>query len=267
VPTYQTASSAYAIANAINNVASQSGVTATATTDVVGSTATLASGAIPSAANTTINGVVVGNVAAGGNAAGQGANVAAAINLVSSQTGVTATADAAGKVTLNAADGRDIVVGLGFTAANSGIVGSATAFQGTVTLSSTSSAGIAVAGTTPGNAGLSVTTQPATKTTISSMDVLTAAHATSALDTIDGALATVNASRAALGALQNRFTSVVTSLQTTGENLSASKSRITDADFAAETANLSRAQILQQAGTAMVAQANQLPQGVLALLK
>jgi flagellin len=96
---------------------------------------------------------------------------------------------------------------------------------------------------------------------------LTASAATAALGTIDGALETVNASRAALGAYQNRFTSVVTSLQTTSENLSASRSRIQDADFAAETANLSRAQILQQAGTAMVAQANQLPQGVLQLLK
>ena len=87
------------------------------------------------------------------------------------------------------------------------------------------------------------------------------------MGSIDGALATVNASRASLGAFQNRFTSVVTSLQTTSENLSASRSRIQDADFAAETANLSRAQVLQQAGTAMVAQANQLPQGVLALLR
>jgi flagellin len=77
----------------------------------------------------------------------------------------------------------------------------------------------------------------------------------------------VNSSRAELGAYQNRFTSVVTSLQTTSENLSASRSRIQDADFAAETANLSRSQVLQQAGTAMVAQANQLPQGVLALLR
>jgi len=77
----------------------------------------------------------------------------------------------------------------------------------------------------------------------------------------------VSASRASLGAIQNRFTSVVASLQTTSENLSASRSRIQDADFAAETANLSRAQVLQQAGTAMVAQANQLPQGVLALLR
>jgi len=70
-----------------------------------------------------------------------------------------------------------------------------------------------------------------------------------------------------LGAYQNRFDSVITNLQTTSENISASRSRIQDADFAAETANLSRAQILQQAGTAMVAQANQLPQQVLKLLQ
>jgi flagellin len=99
------------------------------------------------------------------------------------------------------------------------------------------------------------------------MNVLTADNATKALAAIDGALTTVNSSRAALGAIQNRFTSVVTSLQTTAENLTASRSRIQDADFALETANLSRAQILQQAGTAMVAQANQLPQSVLSLLK
>jgi flagellin len=102
---------------------------------------------------------------------------------------------------------------------------------------------------------------------IASINVLTAANATNALAAIDGALATVNSSRATLGAVQNRFSSVVASLQTTSENLSASRSRIQDADFAAETANLSRAQVLQQAGTAMVAQANQIPQGVLALLR
>ena len=104
-------------------------------------------------------------------------------------------------------------------------------------------------------------------TSISSIDVLTATSATNALSAIDGALGTVNASRASLGAIQNRFSSVVASLQTTAQNLTASVSRIQDADFAAETANLSRAQILQQAGTAMVAQANQGPQGVLALLR
>ncbi len=76
-----------------------------------------------------------------------------------------------------------------------------------------------------------------------------------------------SSARSALGAYQNRFTSVVASLQTTAQNLTALRSRIQDADFAAETATLSRAQILQQAGTAMVAQANSLPQSVLQLLK
>ncbi len=73
--------------------------------------------------------------------------------------------------------------------------------------------------------------------------------------------------RASFGALQSRFETTVNNLQSTSENMSASRGRIQDADFAAETANLSRSQILQQAGTAMVAQANQLPQGVLALLR
>ena len=84
---------------------------------------------------------------------------------------------------------------------------------------------------------------------------------------IDSALATVNSTRATLGAVQNRFQSVVTNLQTASENLSASRSRIQDADFASETANLTRAQILQQAGTAMLAQANAVPNNVLALLR
>jgi flagellin len=83
----------------------------------------------------------------------------------------------------------------------------------------------------------------------------------------DSALKFVNSARADLGAIQNRFASVVANLQTTSENLSAARGRIVDADFAKETSNLSRAQILQQAGTAMVAQANQIPQGVLALLR
>ena len=77
----------------------------------------------------------------------------------------------------------------------------------------------------------------------------------------------INGERAKLGALQSRFETSISNLQVTSENLSSSRSRILDADFAAETANLSRSQILQQAGTAMVAQANQLPQGVLALLR
>jgi flagellin len=102
---------------------------------------------------------------------------------------------------------------------------------------------------------------------VSELDITSFTKATDALKTVDSALSFISGERAKLGALQSRFETSISNLQVTSENLSASRSRILDADFAAETANLSRAQILQQAGTAMVAQANQLPQGVLALLR
>jgi flagellin len=95
----------------------------------------------------------------------------------------------------------------------------------------------------------------------------TAALARTAMDNIDTALTAVNGARSTLGASQSRFDAVIGNLQVAAENQTAARSRIVDADFAAETANLSRAQILQQAGTAMVAQANQLPQQVLTLLR
>jgi len=87
------------------------------------------------------------------------------------------------------------------------------------------------------------------------------------ISALDDALLTINSTRAKLGAVQSRFDNTVNFLRTAVENQSAARGRIMDADFAVETANLSRAQILQQAGTAMIAQANQLPQGVLALLR
>lgn len=87
------------------------------------------------------------------------------------------------------------------------------------------------------------------------------------IDKLDGAIDRVNSERATYGATQNRFSSVISNLQVAAENQTAARSRIMDADFASETANLSRAQILQQAGNAMIAQANQLPQQVLSLLR
>ena len=93
------------------------------------------------------------------------------------------------------------------------------------------------------------------------------AENSASLTAIDAALSAVNSSRATLGAIQSRFSQTITYLQTAVENQTAARGRIMDADFAAETANLSRAQILQQAGTAMIAQANQMPQSVLQLLK
>ena len=95
----------------------------------------------------------------------------------------------------------------------------------------------------------------------------TVTAARTAMDNIDTALNAVNSERSKYGAVQNRFDAVVSNIRLASENQAASRARIMDADFAVEASNLSRAQILQQAGTAMVAQANQLPQGVLALLR
>jgi flagellin len=98
-------------------------------------------------------------------------------------------------------------------------------------------------------------------------DIKTAATASTALAAIDSKLDAINTDRATYGAAMSRFSMAIQNLQITGENQSAARGRIMDADFAAETSNLSRAQILQQAGSAMVAQANQLPNQVLALLR
>ena len=102
---------------------------------------------------------------------------------------------------------------------------------------------------------------------VKDMDVSTVDGANRTLAMVDSAIAAISGQRANYGALQSRFETTIANLNISSENMSASRSRILDADFAAETANLSRSQILQQAGTAMVAQANQLPQGVLALLR
>ena len=107
----------------------------------------------------------------------------------------------------------------------------------------------------------------ATVTAVTGGDITSAANAGTAMDNIDTALTTIAQERANYGAYQNRFESVISNLQVTIENQTAAKGRITDADYATETGNLSRAQIVQQAGMAMLTQANQLPQQVLSLLR
>lgn len=272
----QGTASAYSIAQAINNVSTLSGVTATANTTSSTAIAATAFTAVAAGTNSgfSVNGIAVGNIAAGSSAVGKGANVAAAINAVSTQSGVTAVADATtGIVTLSAAEGRDIALVANGTyatlTADTGLTAGTT--HGTVTLNSTSAAGIVVNGAAPASAGLTAGTTAATTVSsvsaISAVDVSTAAGATAALSAIDGALTSINSARSTLGAIQNRFSSVVSNLTSTTTNLTAARSRIQDTDFAAETANLSRAQILQQAGTAMLAQANSLPNQVLTLLK
>ena len=107
----------------------------------------------------------------------------------------------------------------------------------------------------------------AAQTGFGDLDISTVEGADAAMLAMDGALTALNTARADMGAVQNRFSSVVANLSSNSENLSAARSRIQDADFAKETAQLTRNQILQQAGTAMLAQANQAPQGVLSLLR
>jgi flagellin len=215
-----------------------------------------------------------------------------AFNTVSHITGVTAStelvAGVGNRVFLRNTTGADIVVG--DTTYNNPAtvpvlkvlqVDGAAAWGGTThTLTSNSAANTVTASgyltfssmqafRAEGSGTNAVSATPAASQlqAVSSMDVGTVSGANRTLQIADAAIAHVSEHRAQLGAMQARFEAAVAALNVTSENLSASRSRIQDADFAQETANLSRAQILQQAGTAMVAQANQLPQGVLALLR
>ena len=221
--------------------ATSSNLGSSSTAQVTGAAAT-AFTAI-TAGDLTINGVSVGAIAADTNAANRASNIAAAVNSYSTQTGVYATI-------LSSSPDQVVLTNSGSVPATPNIV--------------IGTSGTATAATT----GLTAaTTTAATTTGFAALDISSAGGADTAITTMDAALSAVNTARATLGAIQNRFSSVVSNLQTTSENLSASRSRIQDTDFAAETANLTRAQILQQAGTAMLAQANALPQSVLSLLK
>ena len=259
--------SAIAYANAINAVQGNTGVTASVNATTTGAITATAAGAATVGAS--VNGVLLGNAGAvtlSTDANAAAAEMAAAVNAVSGQTGVTAVASGA-TYTLNAADGRNIDLAV-TTAGDSGL--SAATTYGTINLSSSSSSGITVGGTQAANAGLTIGNTAAKATVgagVSSIDLTTAAGAQAAITTIDAALNQVNSSAGALGAYQNRFTSAVTNLQTTGQNLTAARSRIQDTDFAATTAQMTRGQILQQAGTAILAQANSQPNMVLSLLK
>ncbi|MCG9125553.1 hypothetical protein LH460_12975 [Laribacter hongkongensis] len=269
----QTSSSAWAVADAINRTGI-AGVSAEATAASKEGTASTASKAI--AANSlTINGITIDAVAGSANAATQAEAIAQAINKQSAASGVTASVTNTNKLTLTASDGRDIAIGItgagaADTAAALGFA-AGTTIQGAVKVTSVNDTAVDIQTTAANVGGFAngTTTIAAQKTgkTLALMSVATAADASDAIKTLDAALKQVNTARADLGAVQNRFTSTITSLQTTSENLSASRSRIKDADFAAETANLSRNQVLQQAGTAMLAQANQGPQIALQLLR
>ncbi|MNM69620.1 A-type flagellin [compost metagenome] len=229
-------------------------MTVTAPTTAAGATANTAGYAATNMTGIKINGVDISDVSvaasaaeaySGADAAAAGAAAAAAgklavgnalasaINAKTGDHGVTATVSATGDITFDSwKEGATAITHAGLAA------------NGTVAMATV-----------------------ATQKTAANLDVSTFAGAQQALQIVDNALGSINSTRADLGAIQNRFTSVVANLQTSSENLSASRSRIKDTDFAKETAELTRTQILQQAGTAMLAQANQVPQNVLSLLR
>ncbi len=177
------------------------------------------------------------------------AAIAAAINAKMDQTGVYASVDAAtaGKLDL--------------TSVQSNVAADGTFNAIEVTMGTWTGA-TAPTAPTPTADATGLTAQYA-----SNLDISTFTGSQQALSIVDKALTAVNSSRADMGAIQNRFTSTIANLGTTSENLSASRSRIRDTDYAKETAELTRTQILQQAGTAMLAQANQSPQSVMSLLQ
>ncbi len=274
----ESASSAYAKAAAING-AGVAGLTASASTTVTaaGAFSTITGGSAGTTYGLTINGVAI--YAAGtAIAAGQqltGSGVATQINLYSSQTGVSASLSGTGALVLTAADGRDITqtetvtAGTGGTGTGAGIgaSGTQTVGKGTLTLSASNNIVIGGAGSADVGFGAGGQTIALGNATLANANVLTVAGANSTIAAIDSALATVSTFQSQLGAIQNRFTSTVSNLQATAQNLTASRSTIQDADFAAETANLTKNQVLQQAGISVLAQANQEPQLILKLLQ
>ncbi len=210
-----------------------------------------------------------------------------AINQYSTTTGVVASKDTTGNLVLEAADGRNIqvketntdTVGAGTnnntlatvfgtsaaTVDSASIAGNSSTltYRGQVTL--TSGAAVNLGGTIA-TAGFTSSVLNASGA-LSSQSVSTVAGANNTILSVDSALTAIDTLRGTFGAIQNRFQSTIANLGTSTQNLSAARSRVQDADFAAETSNLTRAQILQQAGTSILAQANALPQGVLKLLQ
>ncbi len=294
--------SGISMAAAINRATDQTGVTATVNTTTLdgGSQTAVATTDTPQQGTIIINGVETATLTTNGQNGGADdrTNAIDSINAITGQTGVTAIDNGQG-ITLEAADGRNISVvidtkakdatdssgslaalqgaSIGLNVAEADVTGGAT-FAATaqtayssVTLSAAGEIDIDAGqngSSALENLGLRTGTYGATEAGvfIADIDITTVAGAEAALKAVDNAIGAVASQRATLGAIQNRMDSTVNNLSITSNNLSAANSRIQDADFAAETAELSRTQVLQQAGISILAQANAAPQQVLSLL-
>lgn len=262
------------IAAALNSAASGIGITATASNNT-----TLSGLSAAGTLSFNLNGQAISTVVTDQNDL---SSVVSAINGVQNTSGVTASFtsnSSKSSITLSTSDGRNIVldtfanstagnqtVSFGGSTLTEGAAATASAVKtGTVSLSSAKgaistanadAAAFAIAGV-----------NSSTFSSIAAVDLSSATGAQNAISALDAALTQINSSRGDLGSYQNRFSSTIANLQSASENLSASRSRIQDTDFAAETANMTRGQILQQAGVAILAQANSLPNNVLSLLR
>lgn len=275
------AASAIAIAAAINKASATTGVTATAAQNVVtGSAYTATAG---TGKSLSLNGVTIALDTL--TTSSTRSDVATLINTKTGETGVVAVDNGTG-LTLTATDGRNISIGTDTTAAALGFDSNATYTNATyataqsgakttyarVTLQSDKS--FTVEGGSDGNdnfakLGFKTGTFGGVDNgvKVASIDISTQAGAQVALTALDAALKSVSLNQAKLGAFQNRLDAVISNLTEVNQNMSASRSRIQDTDYAAETTNLAKSQIIQQAATAMLAQANQSSQSVLSLLK
>jgi len=259
--------SAISKAAAINLSSGDTGVQAVVNENVVEGVADTAAALT---GNMVINGVTTGSVTLSGtDGAGNRTLVANAINAISGQTGVRAEDTISKGVKLTAADGRNVTVAFStLTSAATG-VNAADTYIGTYNLESAGQIKVESGGGTLTNSGLTAGVYGGSTSGqfIRDVDISTVDGATKAIEAVDNALQSINDSRAKLGAVQNRLNSTISSIEVNKENLTAAKSRITDTDFASTTAELSRAQVLQQAGMSMLSQANSGPQSVLALLR
>ncbi len=272
------AASAIAIAAAINGKTSATGVTAKAEANVIVGTSFTAIAA--SAKSLFINGVTVAITTTTASTRGDVVDV---INAYAGQTGVVASDNGKG-LTLTAKDGRNIsLASTGTAATDYGILAgailatggaAATAVTSYAQVSLSSDKSFTLSGGSEGNAnfallGLKTGTVGGSDngTKVADIDVSTISGAQTAITALDAALKTVSLGQAKLGAYQNRLDAVVSNLTVANLNMSASRSRIQDTDYATESTNLAKSQIISQAATAMLAQANQSAQGVLALLK
>jgi flagellin len=256
------AADAKTIATNINAVSGTSNVTATAKNSLTATVGTVTTG------NTLVIGTTTVTMTASEKSAD---SVAAKINTTLKAAGstISASTDANGALVLTEKDGGNIAItdANGILSNVKDVEGLATTIgttaytmRGSLTLEGQAGTGIVVAGATPGNAGLAASN-------VSAVSISSQAGAAAAMAVFDSALDKISSGRGDLGAVQNRLQSTVNNLTTTSTNLSDAKSRIEDADFSAESTALAKAQILSQASTAMLAQANQSQQSVLKLLQ